>query len=162
MPDVYRGKHRLAEADLRDPARLEEAGRLYADEVRHLLEGREGQGGVACYIAEALQSCGGQILPPKGYMTRVAEHIHSHGGLMIVDEVQTGFGRMGSTFWAHQLHNSKSNTASDDFLPDIVTMGKPMGNGYPVSAVVTRKEIADKLGGEVSYFNTYGGNPVAW
>jgi len=161
VPDVYRGKHRLADDVLRDEARLEEAGRLYSDEVGQLLEGA-GSGGVACFIAEALQSCGGQILPPKGYMNRVAEHIHAHGGLTIVDEVQTGFGRMGSTFWAHQLHNSKSNTAAGDFVPDIVTMGKPMGNGYPVSAVVTRREIADKLGGEVSYFNTYGGNPVAW
>uniref|UniRef100_A0A914PGD7 Uncharacterized protein n=1 Tax=Panagrolaimus davidi TaxID=227884 RepID=A0A914PGD7_9BILA len=73
---------------------------------------------------------------------------------MIIDEVQTGFGRIGDKFWAHQLHN-------DGFVPDIITMGKPMGNGFPVAAVVTRKEIADSLGGAVGYFNTYGGNPVA-
>lgn len=73
---------------------------------------------------------------------------------MIIDEVQTGFGRVGSKFWAHQLQDA-------DFVPDIITMGKPMGNGFPVSAVVTRKEIADKLGGSVNYFNTFGGNPVS-
>jgi ethanolamine-phosphate phospho-lyase len=58
---------------------------------------------VAAFIAEALQSCGGQVIPPAGYFPAVSETIHAHGGLVIVDEVQTGFGRVGQTFWAHQL-----------------------------------------------------------
>ncbi|PIO54003.1 aminotransferase, class III, partial [Teladorsagia circumcincta] len=108
---------------------------------------------VAAYFAEALQSCGGQVIPPPGYFTDVARHVRNHGGLVVIDEVQTGFGRVGSKFWAHQLY--------DGFCPDIVTMGKPMGNGFPVSAVATTRKIADALGGKVGYFNTYGGNPVA-
>lgn len=73
--------------------------------------------------------------------------MHNNNALIIIDEVQTGFGRIGNTFWAHQLYEN-------EFIPDIVTIGKSMGNGFPVSAVVTRKEIADKLDGDVAYFNT--------
>jgi 4-aminobutyrate aminotransferase-like enzyme len=87
---------------------------------------------------------------------------------MIMDEVQTGFGRVGTSFWAHKLNDS-------GFVPDILTIGKvsyrfirrvyckfqPIGNGFPVACVVTRKAIADKLGGQVGYFNTFGGNPVS-
>jgi len=154
-PDVYRGAHRLSDSDLGNEEALYQAGQQYADDVNTIIQNAEDDGrNVAAYIAEALQSCGGQILPPKGYMTKVAEHVRNHGGVMIIDEVQTGFGRIGKKFWAHQLHD-------DGFVPDILTMGKPMGNGFPVAAVVTRKEIADALGGNVGYFNTYGGNPVA-
>uniref|UniRef100_A0A7E4V4M5 Alanine--glyoxylate aminotransferase 2-like n=1 Tax=Panagrellus redivivus TaxID=6233 RepID=A0A7E4V4M5_PANRE len=154
-PDVYRGKHRLSDENLINDAALHVAGQQYAQDVKDILVQNESNGRhVGAYIAEALQSCGGQIIPPKGYMTSVAKHIRAHGGVMIIDEVQTGFGRIGDKFWAHQLHN-------DGFVPDILTMGKPMGNGFPVAAVVTRKEIADSLGGAVGYFNTYGGNPVA-
>uniref|UniRef100_A0AC34QE14 Uncharacterized protein n=1 Tax=Panagrolaimus sp. JU765 TaxID=591449 RepID=A0AC34QE14_9BILA len=154
-PDVYRGKHRLSDENLNNKDALYEAGQKYADDVNEVIQNAENQGrNVAAYLAEALQSCGGQIIPPKGYMTKVAEHVHAHGGIMIIDEVQTGFGRIGKQFWAHQLHD-------DGFVPDILTMGKPMGNGFPVAAVVTRKEIADALGGNVGYFNTFGGNPVA-
>jgi ethanolamine-phosphate phospho-lyase len=154
-PDVYRGSYRLSDEDITNPERLAEAGKHYSDAVKNLITGAEANGRtVAAYFSEALQSCGGQILPPAGYFQDVARHVRSHGGLVVIDEVQTGYGRVGSKFWAHQLYN-------DGFVPDIVTMGKPMGNGYPVSAVVTTKKIADTLGGEVGYFNTYGGNPVA-
>ncbi|CAD5219268.1 unnamed protein product [Bursaphelenchus okinawaensis] len=153
-PDVYRGKHRLTDTDLNNPQKLVQMGQLYAEEVRNLIEANTENGKVSGFIAEALQSCGGQIIPPKGYMTQVANIIRSHGGVMIIDEVQTGFGRVGEKFWAHQLQD-------DSFVPDILTMGKPMGNGFPVAAVVTRREIADQLGGQVNYFNTFGGNPVS-
>ncbi|PAV67426.1 hypothetical protein WR25_19475 isoform B [Diploscapter pachys] len=153
--DVYRGKYRLANEDLNNPEKLEKAGQVYADMVKDVIEKAEQNGRkIAAFFTEALQSCGGQILPPPGYLKLVAEYVRSHGGLMVIDEVQTGFGRVGSKYWAHQL-------SEDDFIPDIVTMGKPMGNGFPVSAVVTTKKIADRLGGSVGYFNTYGGNPVA-
>ncbi|VDO68910.1 unnamed protein product [Haemonchus placei] len=154
-PDVYRGEYRLADNELNDPEKLEKAGVYYSDAVNHLIDKAEANGRtVAAYFAEALQSCGGQVIPPPGYFCDVARHVRNHGGLVVIDEVQTGFGRVGSKFWAHQLFD-------DGFCPDIVTMGKPMGNGFPVSAVATTRKIADALGGQVGYFNTYGGNPVA-
>ncbi|CAJ0931069.1 unnamed protein product, partial [Mesorhabditis belari] len=154
-PDVYRGKIRLSDADLHDKEKLKEAGVKYAEYVKEIIdEAVTKKRSVAAFFSEALQSCGGQVIPPETYFPTVAKHIHGHGGVVVIDEVQTGFGRVGSTFWAHQVNG-------EGFVPDIVTMGKPMGNGFPVSAVVTRKEIADTLGGSVGYFNTYGGNPVA-
>jgi 4-aminobutyrate aminotransferase-like enzyme len=77
---------------------------------------------------------------------------HAAGGLCVADEVQGGFGRLGHHFWGFQF---------DDVIPDIVTLGKPMGNGHPLAAVVTRPEIAETLANEFSYFNTFGGNPVS-
>uniref|UniRef100_A0A1I8AMK9 Aminotran_5 domain-containing protein n=1 Tax=Steinernema glaseri TaxID=37863 RepID=A0A1I8AMK9_9BILA len=152
-PDTYRGRYRLAD-DEKTEERAVEQGKKYSADVLKILEDIRAKGrGCAVFISEALQSCGGQILPPQEYFVDVANHMHAHGGLVVIDEVQTGFGRVGSSFWAHQMHAG--------FVPDIVTMGKPMGNGFPVAAVATRKEIADSLGGNVGYFNTYGGNPVA-
>ncbi|RCN43100.1 aminotransferase, class III [Ancylostoma caninum] len=154
-PDVYRGEYRLSDEDLNNPEKLKMAGVHYSDAVKNLIEKAESNGRtIAAYFAEALQSCGGQVIPPAGYFADVAKHVRSHGGVVVIDEVQTGFGRVGKKYWAHQLYD-------DGFCPDIVTMGKPMGNGFPVSAVVTTKKIADALGGKVGYFNTYGGNPVA-
>jgi 4-aminobutyrate aminotransferase-like enzyme len=154
-PDVYRGVHRLSNEDLPSETKRTQLGSAYATDVKNIIENVERNGrSVGAFIAEALQSCGGQVLPPKGYWQELSAHVHQHGGVVIIDEVQTGFGRVGETFWAHQLHR-------DGFMPDIVTMGKPMGNGFPVAAVATRKEVADTLGGGVGYFNTYGGNPVA-
>ena len=81
-------------------------------------------------------------------------HIHKAGGVFIADEVQVGFGRVGRYFWSFQMYG-------EDFVPDIVTMGKPMGNGHPISCVVTTKEIAEAFSSSgMEYFNTYGGNPV--
>nr|CAD2195119.1 unnamed protein product [Meloidogyne enterolobii] len=157
-PDVYRGKYCLSDEELNSPEALKNAGELYSKDISVLLEELNKNGRkLAAFFAEALQSCGGQIIPPPGYFQSVAKEIHDNGGLMIVDEVQTGFGRVGDTFWAHQLFGH----GEEEFIPDILTMGKPMGNGYPVSAVVTRREIADKLCGNAEYFNTYGGNPVS-
>ncbi|CAJ0558565.1 unnamed protein product, partial [Mesorhabditis spiculigera] len=154
-PDVYRGKIRLNDEERLQEEKQKEAGVKYAESVKELIDQAVSNNrSVAAYFAEALQSCGGQVIPPKGYFQNVAKHVRGHGGVMVIDEVQTGFGRMGKTFWAHQIDDN-------GFTPDILTMGKPMGNGFPVSAVVTRKEIADSLGGSVGYFNTYGGNPVA-
>ncbi|CAD6196740.1 unnamed protein product [Caenorhabditis auriculariae] len=154
-PDVYRGKYRLTDAEIKDEGKLLEAGEKYSKDVENIIKKAENNGRtVAAYFAEALQSCGGQVIPPAKYFQDVAKYVRQHGGVIVIDEVQTGFGRIGSKYWAHQLHD-------DGFVPDIVTMGKPMGNGFPVSAVVTKRKIADALGGKVGYFNTYGGNPVA-
>lgn len=92
---------------------------------------------------------------PQGYFSKVAEYVRSAGGVFVADEVQTGFGRVGHHFWAFQLQG-------DDFCPDIVTMGKPMGNGHPLACVATTAEIAGAFtANKVEYFNTFGGNPVS-
>uniref|UniRef100_A0A672JA42 Ethanolamine-phosphate phospho-lyase n=1 Tax=Salarias fasciatus TaxID=181472 RepID=A0A672JA42_SALFA len=146
-PDVYRGKYR---ADHPDPATA------YADEVKNIIEKVDKKGGkIAAFIAESLQSCGGQVIPPVGYFQQVAKHVREAGGVFIADEVQVGFGRVGSHFWAFQLQG-------DDFVPDIVTMGKPIGNGHPMSCVVTTTEVAEAfMSTGMEYFNTFGGNPVS-
>jgi len=149
VPDVYRGVHRDTDHPGQDMAEV------YADHVKNICDKLSAQGSKpSCFIAESLQSCGGQIIYPEGYLKRVYEHVRSAGGLCIADEVQVGFGRVGSpNWWAFELQ---------DVVPDIVTVGKPMGNGHPVAAVVTTNEVAKKfLETKVEYFNTFGGNPVS-
>lgn len=147
-PDVYRGKFR--DADHPD----EDLAELYANDVSKIIETIQQNGkGLAGYIAESLQSCGGQIFPPAGYFQRVYDVVRRAGGVCIADEVQVGFGRVGTHYWAFE---------TQDVIPDIVTVAKPMGNGHPVGAVVTTKAIAESfLKTGVAYFNTYGGNPVS-
>uniref|UniRef100_W5KVF0 Ethanolamine-phosphate phospho-lyase n=1 Tax=Astyanax mexicanus TaxID=7994 RepID=W5KVF0_ASTMX len=146
-PDIYRGKYR---EDHPDPATA------YADDVKDIIEKAHAKGHkIAVFIAESLQSCGGQVIPPVGYFQKVAQHVREAGGLFIADEVQVGFGRVGSHFWAFQLQG-------EDFVPDIVTMGKPIGNGHPISCVVTTREVAEGfMSSGMEYFNTFGGNPVS-
>uniref|UniRef100_A0A9J7Y3B5 Ethanolamine-phosphate phospho-lyase n=1 Tax=Cyprinus carpio carpio TaxID=630221 RepID=A0A9J7Y3B5_CYPCA len=110
---------------------------------------------IAAFIAESLQSCGGQVIPPVGYFQKVAQHVRNAGGVFIADEVQVGFGRVGTHFWGFQLQG-------EDFVPDIVTMGKPIGNGHPMSCVITTREVAESfMSSGMEYFNTFGGNPVS-
>ncbi len=106
----------------------------------------------AAMIAEAASGCGGQVFFPPGYLAEAAAHIRSAGGLMIVDEVQTGFGRAGDRFWMH---------GGQGFVPDIVTLGKPIGNGHPMAAVVTTPEIAKAFANGMEFFSSFGGNPVS-
>jgi len=89
---------------------------------------------------------------PKGYLDTLFEKTREAGGLCVADEVQGGFGRLGQHFWGFEF---------DDVVPDIVTMGKPMGNGHPLAAVITRPEIAEALANETGFFSTFGGNPVS-
>ena len=96
--------------------------------------------------------CGGQIVLPDGFLKKSFKLVRESGGLCISDEVQIGFGRMGTDFWGFETCN---------VIPDIVTLGKSIGNGHPLSAVVTSKEIADKFNNGMEYFNSYGGNPVS-
>uniref|UniRef100_A0A8C3SEJ2 Ethanolamine-phosphate phospho-lyase n=1 Tax=Chelydra serpentina TaxID=8475 RepID=A0A8C3SEJ2_CHESE len=146
-PDIYRGEYREDHPD---------AASAYADDVKKIIEEAEKNGRkIAAFIAESMQSCGGQIIPPAGYFQKVAEYVHKAGGVFIADEVQVGFGRVGKHFWGFQLQGK-------DFVPDIVTMGKPIGNGHPMSCVVTTREIAEAFGASgLEYFNTFGGNPVS-
>lgn len=140
-PDSFRGKYR---------GMTEETGLNYAKEVEAVVEE---SGGVGVFIAESIVGCGGQIVLPPTYLSRVYEVIRRSGGVCIADEVQTGFGRAGSHFWTFQTYG---------VLPDIVTFGKPMGNGYPIAAVVCRREVAESFAKSgIEYFNTYGGNSVA-
>ncbi len=103
-------------------------------------------------MVEPILSCGGQIEPPPGYLARAFRQIRQAGGVCIADEVQVGFGRVGDAFWGFELQG---------VLPDIVTLGKPMGNGHPVAAVVTTRSIADSFANGMEYFSTFGGNPVS-
>ncbi|NND01544.1 MAG: aminotransferase class III-fold pyridoxal phosphate-dependent enzyme [Acidimicrobiia bacterium] len=107
---------------------------------------------VAGLIAESIVGCGGQVMPDTGDLHSAYEAVKERGGVCIADEIQTGFGRVGSHFWAFELHGLE---------PDIVTMGKPIGNGHPMGAVATTADIADDFNNGMEYFNTFGGNPVS-
>jgi 4-aminobutyrate aminotransferase-like enzyme len=139
LPDPYRGLYTGREA-----------GGRYADHVREAAS-RAGND-LAGIIAEPLIGCGGQIVPPPGFLSLSFEHVKRAGGVTIADEVQVGFGRVGSHFWAFEI---------DGTVPDIVTMGKPIGNGHPMGAVVTTHRIAEAFANGMEYFNTFGGNPVS-
>ncbi|XP_028414643.1 ethanolamine-phosphate phospho-lyase-like isoform X1 [Dendronephthya gigantea] len=144
-PDPYRGKYR---------GYTEETGVKYANEVNETVENAQKNGRkVAAFLVESAQGCGGQIIFPDGFLKHSFKHIREAGGVCIADEVQTGFGRIGDNFWVFE---------GQDVVPDIVTMGKPIANGHPISLVVTTQEIADSFGSTgATYFNTFGGNPVS-
>jgi 4-aminobutyrate aminotransferase-like enzyme/Ser/Thr protein kinase RdoA (MazF antagonist) len=106
----------------------------------------------AAFFVESIQGCAGQVVHPPGYLSDAFAAVRNAGGLCVVDEVQTGFGRIGEHFWAFEL---------DGVVPDIVTLGKPIGNGHPLGAVVTTPEVAASFVTGMEYFNTFGGNPVS-
>jgi 4-aminobutyrate aminotransferase-like enzyme len=144
MPDGFRGRQRGFDTC---------AGRFYARSVADkiaAIQARDGK--LAAFITEGIMGCGGQMPLPAGYLRRAYKMAREAGGLCIADEVQTGFGRVGSHFWSFELGS---------VVPDIVTMGKPMGNGHPLGAVVTTPEIAAAFDNGMEYFNTFGGNPVS-
>jgi len=125
----------------------------YAHEVQLAIDDftRNGVKFAGLLICTAFSSEG---LPtvPKGYLAKVVKIVHDAGGVFIADEVQAGFGRFGSHMWGHQVLGG---------LPDIVTMGKPMGNGHPLAGVVTRADLVEQFTSRNMYFNTFGGNPVS-
>ncbi len=145
LPDPYRGDFKGYGL---------EAGRAYAGSVGEKIEiiRRNTGTGPAAFIAEAISGCGGQIVFPEGYLGEAAHLVKAAGGLVIIDEVQTGFGRVGRHFWAYELQNC---------VPDIVTLGKPIGNGHPMAAVVTTPEIAAAFANGMEFFSSFGGNPVS-
>jgi 4-aminobutyrate aminotransferase-like enzyme/Ser/Thr protein kinase RdoA (MazF antagonist) len=138
MPDVYRGPHRGADA-----------GELYAS---YIARAAGASRGLAALFCESALSCGGQIVLPPGYLAEAYRAVRAAGGVCVADEVQTGFGRSGSHFWGYETQG---------VVPDIVTLGKPIGNGFPLGAVITTAEIARSFANGMEYFNTFGGNPVA-
>ncbi|HET9263021.1 MAG TPA: aminotransferase class III-fold pyridoxal phosphate-dependent enzyme [Vicinamibacterales bacterium] len=144
LPDVFRGAYRAGDAT---------AGHRYAGELAAVVEsvGRQGPG-VAAFLAETCPSVGGQIILPDGYLAEAYAHVRAAGGVCIADEVQTAYGRMGSHFYAFEAHG---------VVPDIVVLGKPIGNGYPLGAVVTTAEIAASLDNGMEFFSTFGGSTVS-
>jgi alanine-glyoxylate transaminase / (R)-3-amino-2-methylpropionate-pyruvate transaminase len=135
-PDQYRGVHGATV----DP---------YVNEIDITINSST-SGHVAGFIAEPIQGFGGVIPLPIGYLSKAFEIIRAAGGVCIVDEVQTGFGRTGSDMWGFEAHG---------IIPDIIVMAKGIGNGYPLSAVVAKREIAESMA-QKKFFNTYGANPV--
>jgi 4-aminobutyrate aminotransferase-like enzyme len=144
MPDTYRGPHRGF-----NPT----SGLRYAEYLDRAIAQLEDRGhGLAAFICESLLGCGGQIVLPPAFLREAWGRVRKAGGLCIADEVQVGFGRVGTHFWGFE---------TQDVVPDIVTLGKPIGNGHPLAAVVTTREIADSFDNGMEYFNTFGGNPVS-
>ncbi len=106
----------------------------------------------ALLIVDTIFSSDGVVADPKGFLKPAVDAIHQAGGLFVADEVQPGFGRTGDAMWGFLRHG---------VAPDMVTIGKPMGNGYPMAGVVIRPEVVAEFGAQARYFNTFGGNPVA-
>ena len=128
----------------------EEPGVLYAKDAVKLLHNSED--GIAAFIAEPIVGCGGQVPLAPGYLKTLYPEVRKNGGLCISDEVQTGFGRLGSVFWGFESHGVE---------PDMVVIGKPMGNGHPMGAVITSEEVAGSFEKGVEFFSSFGGNPVS-
>jgi 4-aminobutyrate aminotransferase-like enzyme/Ser/Thr protein kinase RdoA (MazF antagonist) len=142
LPDRFRGIHRG-----------DDSGPSYAAHVQERIAHIDKLGRKpAAFICESIISCGGQVELPDHFLELAYASVRKAGGLCIADEVQVGCGRMGHTFWGFQLHG---------VIPDIVTIGKPIGNGHPLAAVVCTRDVADAFANGMEYFNTFGGNPVS-
>ncbi|HZJ65759.1 MAG TPA: aminotransferase class III-fold pyridoxal phosphate-dependent enzyme, partial [Kofleriaceae bacterium] len=144
IADDYRGPYRRGARD---------AGARYAADAARAVAAIGARGrALAGFIAESCPSVGGQIVFPDGYLAGVYEAVRGAGGVCIADEVQTGLGRIGTHMWAFEAQG---------VVPDIVVMGKPLGNGHPLAAVVTTRAIADAFDSGMEYFSTFGGNTVS-
>jgi len=125
----------------------------FGERVREALERMRSDGvRLAALLTDTIFSSDGVFADPKGFLAEAVRHVQAAGGLFIADEVQPGFGRLGDTMWGFQRHG---------IVPDLVTMGKPMGNGHPVAAVAARPEVFSAFAQHRHYFNTYGGNSVS-
>ena len=143
-PCTYRGPFGPAEPDL---------GPRYAALAEPLIADLTRSGhGVAAAIVDSAFMTNGILDAPRGYLAGVVERVRAAGGVFIADEVQSGFGRMGASFWGHRHHGVE---------PDFITIGKPAGNGHPVGAVITRPEILSRFLEHGPFFSTFGGNNVA-
>jgi len=144
VADPYRGPHGYD-----DP----QAGEKYAAEVDGALAALAARGiGLAGFIAESFPSVGGQIIPPDGYLENVYRRIRAGGGLCIADEVQTGLGRLGRYYWGFEQQGA---------IPDVVVLGKPIGNGHPIGAVATTDAVAESFANGMEYFSTFGGSTLS-
>lgn len=143
VADVFRGEFRKPET----------AGMQYAERLGEVCDDIKRSGRkLSGFIAESCPSVGGQILFPEGYLAGVYEIVRGQGGLCVADDVQTGFGRLGNAFYGFELQG---------VVPDIVVLGKPIGNGHPLAALVTTSEIAEQFNNGMEFFSTFGGNNVS-
>jgi 4-aminobutyrate aminotransferase-like enzyme/Ser/Thr protein kinase RdoA (MazF antagonist) len=143
LPDLFRGAHRRG-----DPR----AGVSYAASVGEVVQRVRESDGLCGFIAESCPSTAGQIMLPPGYLDAVYAHVREAGGVCIADEVQTAYGRIGTHFYGFQ---------SQGVVPDVVVLGKPIGNGHPIGAVITTPEIARSFDRGMEFFSTFGGNTVS-
>lgn len=143
LPDSYRGMF---------VAERESSGQEYAKHAVDAVLELSKQTRFAAFIAESMPSVGGQIILPEGYLAQVYDAVRQAGGVCIADEVQTGYGRLGSRFWGFEEYR---------VVPDIVVLGKPIGNGHPIGAVITTREIADSFDNGMEFFSSFGGNTVS-
>jgi len=143
MPEGVRGKYKYSEKNWIEK---------YIDDAKILINDVTSDKKFSAFFCESILGCGGQVVLPKNYLKEIFELVRSKGGVCISDEIQTGFGRVGNKFWAFE---------NQDVIPDICTLGKPMGNGHPISAVITTREIADSFNNGMEYFNSFGGTPVS-
>lgn len=144
IADVYRGKYKSDDG---------QAGAKYASHVAEIIEKLQRNGkGLSGFIAESVPSVGGQIFFPSGYLADVYKYVRAAGGVCIADDVQTGYGRIGTHFYGFQAQN---------VTPDIVVLGKPIGNGHPLAALITTPEIAESFDNGMEFFSTFGGNSVS-
>ncbi len=142
MPDSYRGR-----------VRGDDSAPAYVESLAHVIEEMQAHGRrPAAIFSEAVLGTGGMLTLPAGYLARAFDLVRDAGGVCVCDEVQIGFGRVGSEMWAFETQG---------VVPDIVTMGKPIGNGHPMAAVVTTPQIAAAFANGMEYFSTFGGNPVS-
>ena len=142
MPDPFRGIYRGQSSGLK-----------YAAEVKTILDKiRSDNKRVSAFIFEPILGCGGQIIPPNGFLSSSFKMVRDNNGVCIADEVQVGFGRMGESFWGFE---------TQDIVPDIVTLGKSIGNGHPLSVVVTSEDLSNEFNNGMEHFNSFGGNPVS-
>ncbi|HEU4985653.1 MAG TPA: aspartate aminotransferase family protein [Rhizobiaceae bacterium] len=139
-PDAYRGEGK-------------DVGAVFADHVRQAIEEMLSEGiKPAALLIDTIFSSDGVFTDPAGFLAPAVDAIRQAGGLFIADEVQPGFGRTGDGMWGFQRHG---------VVPDMVTMGKPMGNGHPMAGMAARPELLVAFGERLRYFNTFGGNPVS-
>lgn len=139
MPKSYNGKYKTGEAYANDAIEIIN---------KHIKEEND----LAALIVESVSGCGGQVPLAEGYLKKLSTYLKTNNILLITDEVQTGFGRLGKYFWGFEMHQVE---------PDIIIMGKQMGNGHPVAAAVTKAEIADSFANGIEFFSSFGGNPVS-
>ena len=146
VPNRFRGSYRGDAGD-------RTVGERYGADLGRDLDELSGAGrDVAAFICESVLGNAGGVLLPEGYLADAYARVRAAGGLCIADEVQVGFGRMGSTFWGFE---------QSGVVPDIVTIAKPMGNGFPIGGVITSKKIADALASQGQFFSSAGGNPLS-
>ena len=134
-------------------SRVEQLSREFAARVQAAIEDLQRSGvGFSALLVDSIFSSDGVFAEPAGFLRGAVDAVHRAGGLFIADEVQCGFGRLGESLWGFDRHGVQ---------PDVVTLGKPMGNGYPMGGVVTRPDILAAFCAKYGYFNTFGGSPVA-